>query len=57
MWEILTFKRFLALKIQINSRKPGFEMKNQLRTWMIHTWANGTGHTNIDEEEDKVHSL
>jgi hypothetical protein len=25
MWEILIFKRFLQLKIQINSKKPGFE--------------------------------
>jgi hypothetical protein len=33
MWEILIFKRFLPLKIQINSRKPGFGRKNQLRTW------------------------
>ncbi len=32
-WEILTFKRFLPLKIQINSKKPGFGRKNQLRTW------------------------
>jgi hypothetical protein len=28
MWEILIFKWF-----QINSKKPGFERKNQLRTW------------------------
>jgi hypothetical protein len=27
------FKWFLLLKIQINSKKPGFERKNQLRTW------------------------
>jgi hypothetical protein len=33
MWEILIFKWFLLLKIQINSRKPGIERKNQLRTW------------------------
>jgi hypothetical protein len=33
MWEILTFKWFLALKIQINSKKPSFERKNQLRMW------------------------
>jgi hypothetical protein len=25
MWEILIFKWFLPLKIQINSKKPGFE--------------------------------
>ncbi len=33
MWEILIFKWFLLLKIQINSKKPGFGRKNQLRTW------------------------
>jgi hypothetical protein len=32
MWEILIFKWFLSLKIQINSKKPGFGSKNQLRT-------------------------
>jgi hypothetical protein len=33
MWEILIFKWFLLLKIQINSKKPGFGRKSQLRTW------------------------
>ncbi len=33
IWEILILKRFLPLKIQINSKKPGFGRKNQLRTW------------------------
>jgi hypothetical protein len=33
MWEILYFKWFLLLKIQINSKKPGFRRKNQLRMW------------------------
>jgi hypothetical protein len=33
MWEILIFKWFLLLKIQINSKKPGFGRKNQLRAW------------------------
>jgi hypothetical protein len=28
MWEILIFKWFLPLKIQINSQKPGFGRKN-----------------------------
>jgi hypothetical protein len=32
MWEILIFKRFLQLKIQINFKKSGLERKNQLRT-------------------------
>jgi hypothetical protein len=32
MWEILIFKWFLQLKIQINSKKPGVGRKNQLRT-------------------------
>jgi hypothetical protein len=31
MWEILIFKQFLPLKIQLNSKTPGFERKNQLR--------------------------
>ncbi len=33
MWEILICKWFLPLKIQTNLQKPGFERKNQLRTW------------------------
>jgi hypothetical protein len=33
MWEILIFKWFLQLKIQINFKKPDFGRKNQLRTW------------------------
>ncbi len=33
MWEILILKWLLPLKIQINSQKPGFGRKNQLRTW------------------------
>jgi hypothetical protein len=33
MWEILNFKWFLLLKFQINSKKPGFGRKNQLRMW------------------------
>jgi hypothetical protein len=31
LWEILIFKWFLPLKIQLNSKTPGFERKNQLR--------------------------
>jgi hypothetical protein len=27
MWEILIFRRFLPLKIQINFKKPGFGRK------------------------------
>jgi len=33
MWEIMIFKGFLQLKIQINFKKPGFIRKNQLGTW------------------------
>jgi len=33
MWEILIFKWFLPLKIQIYSKKPGFERKNPLGAW------------------------
>jgi hypothetical protein len=40
MWEILIFKWFLLLKIHINSKKPGSEKKNQLRTW----WHLGQQH-------------
>jgi hypothetical protein len=43
IWEILIFKWFLLLKIQINAKNPGFEMKNQLGCG--NTWANGTSHT------------
>jgi len=31
MWDILIFKWFLPLKIQIDSKKPGFGRKNQWR--------------------------
>jgi hypothetical protein len=34
MWEILDFKWILPLKIQVNSKKPGFERKKQLRMWV-----------------------
>jgi len=33
MWEILILKWLMPLKIRINSKKPGFGRKNQLRTW------------------------
>jgi len=49
MWELLIFKRFLLLKIQINSKKPGFARKNQLRIWYS-TWTKGTGHTSLHDE-------
>jgi len=49
MWEILIFKWFLPLKIQINFKKPSFGRKNQLRTW--YTWANNTSHTNLSMKE------
>jgi hypothetical protein len=34
MWEILIFKWFMSLKIQINSKTLGFWRKNQSRTWI-----------------------
>jgi hypothetical protein len=34
--EILNFKRFLSLVIQINHKNPSFGMKNQLRMWWSH---------------------
>ncbi len=50
MWEILIFlKWFLLVKIQINSKKPGFGRKNELRT----IWASGTGHTLLSFETQK----
>jgi hypothetical protein len=44
MWEILIFKWFLLLKIEINSKNRG--RKNQLRR--DNTWANGTGHASTE---------
>ncbi len=43
IWEILILKWFLLLKIQINSKKPGFQMRNQLGRG--NTCANGESHT------------
>jgi hypothetical protein len=34
--EILNFKRFLSLIIQINHKNPSFGMKNKLRIWWSH---------------------
>jgi hypothetical protein len=48
MWEILIFKWFLLLKIQINSNKPGFlEGKNDWGRGNPWTGPNGTGHTPV----------
>ncbi len=33
MWEILIFKWYLQLKVQVNSKKPDFWRKDQLKTW------------------------
>ncbi len=38
MWEILNFKWFLSLKIQINCKKPCFGRKNRWRTY--HAWRS-----------------
>jgi hypothetical protein len=46
MWEILIFKWFLSLKIQINSKKPGFGRKNQLR---MRTSSHTGHHTSVYE--------
>jgi hypothetical protein len=38
LWKILILKWIMLLKIQINSKKPGFERKNQLKfgnTWRL----------------------
>jgi hypothetical protein len=48
MWQILNFKWFPTLKIQMNSKKPGFGRKI---SWGCgNTWANDTGHTSIPEK-------
>jgi hypothetical protein len=39
MWEILIFKCILLLKIQVNSKKPGFGRKNLFKK-LIHTLQN-----------------
>ncbi len=44
MWEILNFKWFLLLKIQINSQKN--QVLEGKISWVHgNTWANGTDHT------------
>jgi hypothetical protein len=54
MWEILIFKWFLLLKIQIKFKKSGFGRKNQLRTWShlgqwhrSHYWFYNQGLQNV----------
>jgi hypothetical protein len=43
MWEILNFLTdFCPLKIQINSKKPGFERENQLKTLTLGPMAQAT---------------
>jgi hypothetical protein len=44
MWEILIFKWFLPLKIQINSQKNQV-LEGKISWGCCNTWANGTGHT------------
>ncbi len=44
MWEILIFKWFLLLKIQINSPKTRV-LEGKISWGRGNTWANGTGHT------------
>jgi hypothetical protein len=43
MWEILILKWFLLLKIQINSKKPGFGRK--ISRGCGNNWVNDTCHT------------
>jgi len=50
MGEILIFKWFLPLKIQINSRKTRFG--KQISWGCGNTWANSTGHTSTSWELD-----
>jgi len=50
MWEILIFKWFLPLKIQINSPKNQV-LEGKISWGRGNTWANGTGHTsNVTKE-------
>jgi hypothetical protein len=52
MWETLNFKWFLSLKIQINSKNQVLEGKISWRRGC--SWANGTGHTSLNEIEEKT---
>jgi hypothetical protein len=45
MWEILIFKWFLALKIQINSPKKNQVLEGKISWGCGNTWAKGTSHT------------
>ncbi len=47
MWQILIFNWFLPLKIQLNSKKPGFG-REKISQGRGNTWANGTGHTSMN---------
>jgi hypothetical protein len=42
-WDILIFKWFLWLKIQINPKNQGLEGK--ISSGRVNTWVNGTHHT------------
>jgi len=44
-WEILIFKWFLPLKIQINSKKPLSVLEGKISWGRGNTWANSTSHT------------
>jgi hypothetical protein len=44
IWEILILRWFLPLKIQINSKKPGFWKENAVED-MVTVGPNGTDHT------------
>jgi hypothetical protein len=50
VWEILIFKRFLPLKIQINSPKKS-DFGRKIIWGRGNTWANGTGHTSKTKAE------
>jgi hypothetical protein len=52
MWEILIFKWFLLLKIQINSKKPGFGRK--ISWGRGNTWANSIGHVLEKKDIDEL---
>jgi len=56
LWEIFFFKGFWLLKIQINSKKPGFGRK--ISWGLCNTWTNGTCHTSLlNSKVDLLSSL
>jgi len=55
MWEILIFKRFLQLKIQINFKNQ--VLKGKISWGQVHTWANNTAHASVNWNKAPIVSL